>query len=677
MERIGLLWFESEFQLQSERESPLWNALRGVTTELIALCREKKAEPEAAWKQTQELFEQFQLDKYDEIVLIDGSMVGPFYPLEEMFVGMSPDREGADEESLAGQADFWGLIRNAPAYTPQKEKRPEHIDPRFLVLRRNVYDCLKSLTFYEMIYKMAYKGSRRFSQAKERTLSIQIAFVHALELSGYRGAAYSDMEVYRNNRNCNNFVWYEGKAYELVKEKKCPLVPAGIFAKKNFFSDDGYDARKLFEYVTKRLHFSEDYLWEKLLRCFNISDIYMNHHMDYVLSKEHTDFQIKERKAAVIIHIYYIDLLDGIMRFMESIPAWMDIYITTSIEENIGKIEEQFVTRGIRNYHIIKVRNRGRDCSALLVGCREIIPKYEYICFIHDKKTSGNNGACTIGERFMDSLFENLLGSKAYLSNIMGLFEENPHLGLVAPPIPVHGQYFCLKENAWTCCFDETRKLADKIGLPVKINEEKQPFILSTSFWCRTKALEPLWRYPFVYEDFCAEPMPEDGTISHAIERILPYVAQTQGFYSAIVMTAESASLQISNLNYQLMGAVQKLRGQYAISSFANFENADFDKMLAFCKRYERIYIYGTGLYGKKYAEILVGHQIPYAGFVVTKKNSTDKVMEHDVYALGELLETEHGKLEEIGLLVAVSVYYQEEISEMLEREGIYQYYIV
>lgn len=454
-----------------------------------------------------------------------------------------------------------------------------------------------------------------------------------------------------------------------------PFVPAEIFV-KNFFSDDGSDARKLLEYVTKQLHFPEDHLWKKLLRCFDIGDIYQGLHLDYVLSKDYTGCLVNNKKTAVVIHIYYADLLEDMMPFIAQIPRWMDLYITTSPEENIEKIKMRFLTQGISNYQIIRVQNRGRDCSALLIGCREIIGKYEYLCFIHDKKTSGNNGACTVGERFMNSLFENLLGSEAYLLNILELFEKNPHLGLLAPPIPVHGQYFCLKEDAWTCCFEETRRLADKIGLSVKINEEKPPFILSTSFWCRTKALEPLWRYPFVYEDFCEEPMPEDGTISHAIERILPYAAQSQGFYSGIVMTTESASLQVSNLNYQLMGTVRRLCSQYAISSYANFENADFDMMFGFCHKYERIYIYGTGLYGKRYTEILTAHETPFVGFVVTKKNSADKVLGHDVYAYDELLETENGNLNEIGILIAVSVYYQEEISEMLERDGIYQYYI-
>lgn len=186
--------------MQSERESPLWNAVRGAVTELVTLCWKKPEGPEAAWKQSRKLFERFQFDSYDEIVFIDGNMVGPFYPLEEMFTQMSPDAEGMEEEGLstAEKADFWGLIRNIPVYTPRKEKYPEYIDPRFLVLRRNVYDCLKSFSFYQRLYQTV-------SEAEERVLPIQIAFTHALEQSGCHGAVYCDMEAYRNSRSLQQF----------------------------------------------------------------------------------------------------------------------------------------------------------------------------------------------------------------------------------------------------------------------------------------------------------------------------------------------------------------------------------------------------------------------------------------------------------------------------------------
>lgn len=53
--------------------------------------------------------------------------------------------------------------------------------------------------------------------------------------------------------------------------------------------------------------------------------------------------------------------------------------------------------------------------------------------------------------------------------------------------------------------------------------------------------------------------MPLDNTINHAIERILPYVAQSQGFYSGLMMTEEYASLYTCNYQYMLDAIVNKI----------------------------------------------------------------------------------------------------------------------
>ncbi len=673
MNRIAVIWISSTIQLQNEWNNYLWNAIQNEVSKIVVLsddreverfCHKQKIESEylkkvssaeEACSQSQSFFYKFSIEYYDELVFIDGDMIGPFYPLDEVFAKMQDET-----------VDFWGLVRNFPIYTLQKETLPESIDARFLVLKKSAYRFHKSLHFFEMLFDNL-SGKIPFN----------IAFSHTLEEAGYTGKSYCDLERFRNVRNCNNFIWYEGKACDLVKKERCPFVPAEVFAKKNFQSDDGHDARNLLEYIIKQLGFPEKYLWEKLLCSYDICDLYHGLHLDYILSEYQTYFNVQSKRAAVIIHVYYNELLDKIVHFAMNIPKWIDIYVTTSVEANIEKINRAFASLGITDFQVIKVQNRGRDCSALLVGCREIVKKYEYMCFVHDKKTSGNNGSFPVGERFMDSIFENLLGSEAYIYNILELFEKNPFLGVVASPAPVHGQYFCLKDDAWTCCFDETLKLASKIGESIKIDKRKSPFILSTSFWCRTQALEGLWNYAFTYDDFCEEPMPEDGTISHAIERIIPYLAQKKGFYSATVMTTQNASLLISNLDYQLQGVLRKYRNNCVISSYANFEGFNFTEFIHFCKRYKRLYIYGIGLYGRKYAKILSRNKLSFAGFIVTSCKATDIVCGQPVYTLDEFLEKEKKQEDKAGIAVAVSVYYQEEIGNLLKQRGINDFYII
>jgi lipopolysaccharide biosynthesis protein len=55
-------------------------------------------------------------------------------------------------------------------------------------------------------------------------------------------------------------------------------------------------------------------------------------------------------------------------------------------------------------------------------------------------------------------------------------------------------------------------------------------FPLGTMFWARPAALEPLFELGLDWNDYPAEPVPIDGTIMHALERLLPFVVQHRGY---------------------------------------------------------------------------------------------------------------------------------------------------
>lgn len=654
MKRAGYLYTEKESRATELKDTILWKrtwSSLGIPDNFVTVANANNF-----WKYILAgINNQHDDEICDELVLLSSEMVGPLYDLPEAFQNMQNKK-----------LDFWGLVRNYTCFNGFTGKYPSHVDPRFLVIRKSCYKVMMTDDFQSEVSKKVVEG-----------FPFLTAFAYMLEASGCKAETYCDTELWENNRHCNNFILYYGKAYELIKEHRCPFIPCDIFATKNLATEDGRDARKTFEYIIKDLKYPEIELWHDLLKKFDISDLYHGLHLDYVIDDISENNKKQGRRVAVIIHVYYRDLFTQIIEYIENIPDGIDIYITTSVEENVDELNRLLAEKKIGNVQIRLVANRGRDCSALFIGCKSFAQNYEYICFIHDKKTSGNNGAFTIGEAFMANLFENMLGGKCYINNILGLFQENKALGLLAPPIPSHGQYFCLKNNAWTSCFDKTLELAEKIGIDINILMDKPPFVLSTTFWCRTEALKPLWDYEFSYEDFCEEPMPEDGTISHAIERILPYVAQGQGYYSGIVMSRQYASLLISNLNYQLWQAVSRLGKEYSISTYRQFEGFDIERLYSFCEAYERIYIYGAGVYGKRYAEILAQNNLQFEGFLVSKRNGEMFLDGHNIYAVRDLIENHDIDINHIGVLVAVSEYYQEEIVETLGECGIDNYMIV
>ena len=59
--------------------------------------------------------------------------------------------------------------------------------------------------------------------------------------------------------------------------------------------------------------------------------------------------------------------------------------------------------------------------------------------------------------------------------------------------------------------------------------------------------------------------MAADGTFSHAVERILGYVAQSEGYYTAVVMNEGYASLRGNCLQMLLVSALNEIRKETTV----------------------------------------------------------------------------------------------------------------
>ena len=101
----------------------------------------------------------------------------------------------------------------------------------------------------------------------------------------------------------------------------------------------------------------------------------------------------------------------------------------------------------------------------------------------------------------------------------------------------------------WKMNFENTKNLAAELGLAVPMSVDKLPVAPHGScFWFRTDAIKALYRKEWSYEDFPEEPLPVDGTISHAVERIYPFLAQAAGYYSALVMADTYSAIEYDTL---------------------------------------------------------------------------------------------------------------------------------
>lgn len=401
----------------------------------------------------------------------------------------------------------------------------------------------------------------------------------------------------------------------------------------------------------------------------NVFDIKNEKQLDYVLSRDvplrnlcDTDLR---GKVLVVVHLYYLDTLDFYFPYIENIPGYADVIITVS-NSHMKQLISQKSFKGKERCRIFYKENRGRDISALLVACRAEILKYEYICFVHDKKEKSESGKIDT-EHWIYSLWENVLASTVYINNIILTLRDNPKLGVVVPPLFVSEKHGDLYRNTWYKNFNLSKQLAERLHLQCDLDETKSPITLGTVFWAKVSALKKLFEVEWKYEDFGEEPLPNDGTISHAIERCFAYVAQDAGYETGWVMTDKFAIERMrcmEELLRQTFYYAEKYLGVQTVEQFSNYEKQG-KRLKEFYNKYKTLYIYGAGIYGKRCLLLLEYFRIPVKAFLVTEGKEKKQIHEIPVLSIEEA-----DLLESCGIIVAVSELYKSEITDLLYKKN-------
>jgi hypothetical protein len=186
---------------------------------------------------------------------------------------------------------------------------------------------------------------------------------------------------------------------------------------------------------------------------------------------EETDLKSKFRgSVAAIVHIFYDDLAAELFEKVSLIPGKVDLFVTTDTQPKANKIRKIYKATGIKNnrftVRVVK-SNRGRDLSAYFIECKDVIydDDYDLIVKIHSKKTAQSGRVK--GEFFKNQQIDNLLLSSGYVQNIFNLFEADPLLGIVFPPMIHIG--FPTIGHAWFSNKAPAQKYAKEIGIDVKI----------------------------------------------------------------------------------------------------------------------------------------------------------------------------------------------------------------
>jgi glycosyltransferase involved in cell wall biosynthesis len=225
-------------------------------------------------------------------------------------------------------------------------------------------------------------------------------------------------------------------------------------------------------------------------------------------------------KAALHIHAYYPELIDELLECLASNSSKCDLFVSTAGKDQAEWLETRLVSYPKGAVHVSVTPNRGRDIGPFLSEFNFLDGAYDLVGHVHCKRTAHLDAE--IGEFWRKFLWRNLLGpDHAMVDVIAKAFEDDPELGLVFPDDPNLVGWWSNKALA--------SHLAKRLNLSVTLPDAFE-FPVGTMFWCRPQALRPLFDLKLSWEDYPPEPLPSDGTILHAIERLLPFIAQHEEY---------------------------------------------------------------------------------------------------------------------------------------------------
>jgi len=224
-------------------------------------------------------------------------------------------------------------------------------------------------------------------------------------------------------------------------------------------------------------------------------------------------------RAAIHGHFHYPELFSDFLCCLTVNRTKCDLYLTTNRDEDATILEETLTKFDMPSAAIRVVPNRGRDIGPFLSELGDELRQYDVIGHVHGKRSVLTAG---LGDGWRNFLWHHLIGpSFPMVDTILDALARDPTLGLVFP------------EDPHLTDWNENRPIGDDLARRIGITGALPThfdFPNGTMFWARPAALQPLFSLGLGWEDYPPEPLPYDGTILHALERLLPFAAAKAGF---------------------------------------------------------------------------------------------------------------------------------------------------
>lgn len=239
-----------------------------------------------------------------------------------------------------------------------------------------------------------------------------------------------------------------------------------------------------------------------------------------MLAESRTDF-VKRADQAVVVHLFYLDLLDDLAAHLDALPFAANVFI--SVPQDIPVDWALRLRERLPHAYILPLPNRGQDIRPFYV----LLPLikqlgYRQACKLHSKKSPHR----VDGARWRNQLWDGLIGTRAAARALAG-FNAGETIGLFAPDASLTelaDPEINLGNRPWL------DRLLPRLHPGRAKGDYRLLFPAGSMFWFRPAALPSLAELGLSEDDFEVELGQLDGTLAHALERLFGLQALSSGY---------------------------------------------------------------------------------------------------------------------------------------------------
>ena len=463
------------------------------------------------------------LSSFDEVVLTNDTWFGPVREFAPVL------------ERMGGRAvHFWGMTDHAeevPNPFTGEGRLPYHLQSFWIAVRREMFlsdawvsywrDLPVMPDYFDAVLKHEAVFTEHFT---ERGFSADVAF-------GYRSYPTTHPALFNA---------------DLLVDDGCPLLKRRpLFHYPPFLDRHAVIGRWTLERVAS-YGFPMPLIWSNLARNVQPRVLNADAAMLEVLPDVDTSYDPDTPlRIAAVVHVRDLARLDEVLGHCRMLPAGYDLFITVVGAGDAENVRARVGDGSMLGCARVEVRateaKAGRDMGALFVTCGDVLrdERYDLIVKLQTMKRAGR----TFNARryFRRHQLENIAGSPGYVRNVLALFQREPGLGAVFPPM-VHIGHDTMGK-AWSGYRHDATEWAARLGIRVPLDDASPLAPYGGMMVFRRAALGQLSEFPWTHSLYRRRDGGSGSDLARVQERLIAPALGERGYHCRTVLTLEHASI--------------------------------------------------------------------------------------------------------------------------------------